>query len=74
MSAKLSQQEADAARERLAQGMASAAVEGIFYTDEEKALFERFHRERTSHEERSRIIDEYIARKAREARRIRKTA
>ncbi len=74
MSAKLTQHEADAARERLAQGMASAAVEGIFYTDEEKALFERFHRECTPFEERGRIIDEFIDRKVQEARQTRKTA
>jgi hypothetical protein len=66
---KLTQMEADEALERHRQGVASAAISGIEFTAEEHEMFDRFYQDRTPFDERARIIAEYIARKALEARR-----
>jgi hypothetical protein len=55
----LTDQELADAKRRRAAGEASLACEGIYLSDEEKALFERFEAERLPHDERRRQLIAY---------------
>jgi hypothetical protein len=57
--ARLSNAESDAAKRRRVAAEASLACERMYLTPAEKALFDRFERERLSHEECRRQIIEF---------------
>lgn len=45
------------------EAVASAACEGIYYTDEEEALFQEMNRQGLSYDEQARRIDEFLHQK-----------
>jgi hypothetical protein len=57
---RLSDTELVNAKKRRRAGEVSLACEGLYLTAEEKALFDRFERERLPHDECRRQIAEYI--------------
>jgi hypothetical protein len=66
-SSKLTDAELAAARTNRAQGEASLACEGIYLTAEEKALFDRFERERLPHAECRRQLRQFYRQQQRKA-------
>jgi len=59
----LTEQEAKEARERGKRYIASCAIEGIKFTDEEVAFLESLHEERIGYEEFRARVDEWIRKK-----------
>jgi len=55
----LNDEELAAAKYNLKEAKASFACEGIYLSDEENALFEKFEEQRISHDERLKLIIEY---------------
>lgn len=68
---RLTDAEVAAARYNRAQGEASLACEGIYFSDDEKAVFDRFERERLPHGERRRQLVEFYRQRRRKAARTR---
>lgn len=65
----LSEIEIQAAKQRRLSGEASLACEGLYLTDEQKARFDRFERERLSHDEcLKQIVAHYCEQQRRQSR------
>jgi len=59
---KLSDKELEELLERSKDADASLACEGIFLTEEEKKLFREMDEQRLSHEERHKVLNDYLDR------------